>query len=85
VNENNPESHPLLTPTEGWTLTPPDDSGTWEPFASLDGEDSDFYWIPKGCDDPSDAFDDSRLIPYPFGDLWCVAADLEALGFRVDL
>jgi hypothetical protein len=79
----------LLAPRSDWTLTPPDDSGTWEPYAYIvGGEDGiDMYWIRKDSEDPTadGPESDDHRISWPFGDEDIAhRTDLEALGFRVE-
>jgi len=75
-----------LIPRSDWSLTPPDDSGTWEPYAYLVGGSDgwDLYWIRKDDDDPG-ANGPGPHIDWPFGnDDFATPENFKRLGFRVE-
>jgi hypothetical protein len=78
--------HPKPTVRPDFKLTPPDDSGTWEPYAYNvgPGDGWDLRWIPKDCEDPG-MLPFEHEIPWPFGDDdFAGISDFEALGFRAE-
>lgn len=81
-------TRPPLTARPDWALTPPDDSGAWEPCAYLVGGDDgwDLYWTRKGTEDPGEnGPEEGTEIPWPFdNEAFAEDQDFKALGFRVE-